>query len=432
MKRGPHHSGFTLLELLVVIAVIGILVGLLLPAIQAAREAARRMSCSNNFRQIALGVSQYHAAFDILPPHATGTFDNRNSANTTNQFRLSMFVSVTPFIGESAVWEQLSKPLLGFKPPMDRSQTTSDDNADDFADEFGESEDGFLDYEMGMDYGMGMIEQERTHTYPSMGPAPSVEIYDPWSIEIPWLRCPSDPGSGTGAGQTNYAACLGDAIEGLDEGLWRYQNGQWSPSGKAQMEATGRGVFVPRMITSFDDVTDGLSNTILMGEICTDLGDKNIATTPSVNNGFKGGVLDDVDFCRQQTDSMRPQFWGVIPAGAGIGRGQRWADAMPLMTGFNTILPPNRELCFGGAASTIGTLTASSRHQGGCHVALADGAISFLTDSIDNGTYTNGGQGTVTLGGQGDLAPGNPSVFGLWGTLGTRDQGELVSENLNW
>ena len=66
MKR---KLGFTLVELLVVIAIIGILVGLLLPAVQAAREAARRMQCSNNLKQLGLGALNYESAFKKFPPN---------------------------------------------------------------------------------------------------------------------------------------------------------------------------------------------------------------------------------------------------------------------------------------------------------------------------------------------------------------------------
>lgn len=415
MNRSRHHNGFTLLELLVVVGVIGILVGLLLPAIQAAREAARRMSCSNNLQQVALGVAQYHDAFEILPPHGTGTFGNKNDPKKTNQFRLSFLVSITPFIGQTPVWESISGEYLGPKPDGDVV-----------------SEEDSFGMMMGMGDWDGTGLEEPKHRYSKMGPVPSMSSYGPWVIEVPTYRCPSDPGIGMPSlGRTNYAACLGDAIEGLDEGLWQYKSSKWAPSGEQTMYATGRGMFVPRMITSYDDVTDGLSNTIMLGEIATDLGDKDTRTVPALNNGWSGGVLDDVHICQGQIDPERPRFWDrtsaiQLPTNNSQGRGFRWADSMPLMTGFNTILPPNSELCFGGDSTTIGTLSASSRHQGGTHVAMGDGAVIFMTDSVECG-YSGG---TVTQNGTNELSPGSPSPFGLWGALGTRDQNEIIDEAL--
>lgn len=403
MGTHQYRNGFTLLELLTVIGVIGVLVCLLLPAIQSAREAARRMSCSNNFKQVALGVAQYHDAFGILPPHGTGTFNHQNDPAKTNQFRLSFLVSITPFVGQSALWEMLNAPLTG-QPPG---------SPNNFADDWSMEP---------------TIENEpQDHVYPAMGPSPSTGAYEPWNADVAVYRCPSDPGIGLPSlGRTNYAACLGDAIEGLDEGLWRYENGIWSPSGESQMAATGRGAFVPRMTTQWADITDGLSNTILLGEICTGLGDEDSRTVPSLGNGWDDGVLTDIETCTNQFDVVRPLFWDTsliqLSSDASAQRGFRWADSMPLMTGCNTTRPPNAELCFGGDPSTIGTLTISSRHPGGAHIALCDGSIRFVTDSIS----CYGQKTSVTKSGVGDFSPGSQSPFGLWGALGTRNQRELI------
>ncbi len=101
--------GFTLVELLVVIAIIGVMVGLLLPAVQAAREAARRMQCSNNMKQLGLGMHNYHAAYNTFAAGMDGTLGNGRRANQN-------LVGILPFVEQQALWEQISNPLAGVAP----------------------------------------------------------------------------------------------------------------------------------------------------------------------------------------------------------------------------------------------------------------------------------------------------------------------------
>ncbi len=92
--RYRRRCAFTLVELLVVIAIIGILIALLLPAVQSAREAARRMQCSNNLKQIGLALHNYHAALKVLPPG--GLRDNQ----------LSFLVMLLPYVEQTPLYEQ--------------------------------------------------------------------------------------------------------------------------------------------------------------------------------------------------------------------------------------------------------------------------------------------------------------------------------------
>ena len=107
--RSKGTSGFTLVELLVVIAIIGILVGLLLPAVQAAREAARRMQCSNSIKQLSLALHNYESTYKRFPARragtATGLTDSRR--NHTNAGRLSAFVALLPYTEQSPMYEQI-------------------------------------------------------------------------------------------------------------------------------------------------------------------------------------------------------------------------------------------------------------------------------------------------------------------------------------
>ena len=414
MLRSKNQRGFTLVELLVVIAIIGVLVGLLLPAVQAAREAARRMSCSNNFKQIGLAMHNYHDAYKQLPSQMTGPRDDTvwhlNRIDNAVQGSSSAFVGMMPFMEQQALWEQIANP-------------------------YGFNLDGSV--------------RAVTDLFPAFGPhcdtaAPNGgRNYKPWNTQVPGLRCPSDPGLGLPAqGRTNYATCLGDAIQNQYEGI-----GVGADADAQQSRASQRGVFVARKYLKFRDILDGTSNTIAMGEIVTDLGDRDVRGVPGFNVAVQATGIDalagDVDACDGAVDPLRPLFWA--PASATIqgaawtviyGRGYMWASAAPLNTGFQTIRPPNKPSCASiqdwGSYAAEGVYTASSHHQGGAHVLMSDGAIKFITDSIEAGdvnanpAYLGNTAGATPV----NAVPGANSPYGLWGALGTRANKEVIEVEL--
>jgi len=117
MKNRTRGSkaGFTLVELLVVIAIIGILVALLLPAVQAAREAARKMSCGNNLKQIGVALHTYHETYKRFPP--CGVFNwtkqSRNGHTWYNTSRGSQLVKLLPFMEQDPIYQKLDQDACG-------------------------------------------------------------------------------------------------------------------------------------------------------------------------------------------------------------------------------------------------------------------------------------------------------------------------------
>jgi prepilin-type processing-associated H-X9-DG protein len=201
------------------------------------------------------------------------------------------------------------------------------------------------------------------------------------------------------------------------------------------VRAAGRGVFAPRREDKFRDILDGLANTIMGGEIATDLGD-NLAKTQGVHgdDATGGDHRQNPSICQSLLDPERPQYWDpTVVASFAVGgtqnqRGYKWAHGRPRQTGMTTILPPNRETCTRGSTGR-GVYPPSSRHQGGCHILMGDGAVIFVTDSIEAGDQTAPNvhrDGPPTY-----AAPGSQSPYGLWGALGTRANKETIEEQLN-
>lgn len=374
LQAKSESKGFTLVEILVVIGLIGVIVAILLPAVQAAREAARRMQCGNNLKQIGLGIHNYHSAFKCFPMQSSGTGIEGDIVWYLNNKRLSWLVPILPHIEQQALWEQISTA--------------------------------------------GIFNAVQ---YNAMGPMTWSLNYTPWRSTVETYRCPSDPATRLphSWGTNNYSACVGDCImETVYGGISR--------GGKvenANAKKCLRGIFEPRHFTNFSNILDGASNTIAVGEIVIDSGAREIISQPA---RFNESFVDNPKLCYTTNVTLRPKHWdpGVNLGVDGDRRGRRWQDSLPMYTSVNTVRPPNQESCLTfDSDGAEGTYTMASRHLGGCHVLFGDGAVKFITESVDAG---NQSIGNIPRPGSID---GQPSPYGIWGAMGTKSAREQISIN---
>ncbi|QDV88517.1 DUF1559 domain-containing protein [Stieleria sp.] len=336
--RSERPRGFTLIELLVAISIIGVMVGLLLPAVQASREAARRMSCSNNLRQVGLAAQNYHAAFRQFPPGYVSHPTTDGSAPTVvNMDPLTWdagpgwgwAAALLPFAEGNSVFESLrmEQPIWssgnvdGISTTIPMFLCPSTTGGDDPFVVLNEAGDPLRVH--GREIVLG-----RSHYVASHGQ------------ESCWGECGS---AATGevftniyTGQTKIIAINGDAGQVAD------------------------GPFFRNSRTKFRDVLDGLSSTIFFGEHSSALSEKTWV-------GVVPGAFTHPQFTSPENGPDAAATLTLVHAGPSGGE----LD----ITGNPIIHPIN--------FPTYHVGQMFSQHPGGGYVAMGDGSVQFVTNFID-------------------------------------------------
>ena len=403
MKR----RGFTLIELLVVIAIIAVLIALLLPAVQQAREAARRSQCKNNLKQWGLALHNYHDVFNNFCPMSGGT-----SNGGFNEGLLSGAVMLLPQLEQGPLWDLISTATVA------GSQGGNPCNNVSF---------------------------QSIPATPGSATNPQAAMFGaPGAIEV--FECPSSTKSPNISIQRSYCFNVGDRMStgATAHDLWTAQATAppvASPAtttmlklGTAPDYESNRGPFTLHRTMKIRDILDGMSNTILMAE--RDLGN------PSNNKDILGRVQTasptSPAVC---TAGVASGFYatGATPGGLPL-MSERWACGLPYFSAVTVAVPPNGGSCMAQAAvsvlhtdantSTNGFFTPSSRHTGGVHCLMGDGTVRFVNETLNTASACSTIQVGLAATSSGPTAGScnGQSPFGIWGALGTIASGETVND----
>lgn len=327
MKTKPQHqTGFTLIELLVAIFIIGVLIALLVPAVQAARETARRIQCAQNLKQIGVALHNYHDAHRTLP-FGCGP-DNDGAVSTIGDLaarRYSAHSQLLPYLDQAAVYNLINFDVAPFAPFV---------NA-----------------------GMGEPQINTIGATSAINGRAAVT-----SLDV--FLCPSDLDQlDILWGHNNYRACNG---------------GSWSGRG-------GNGMFGQVSSVSLGKVGDGLSMTAMFSERCKGLWDKTRHDHLSDLYNLRGVWTEDT--FRAECASLTPLTAQAYDHE--IDSGQNWLEGNMNWTRYNHLLPPNHLSCKNGITWDGVAMSASSRHPGGVNLLLGDGGVRFVSDQIDQQTWRN-------------------------------------------
>jgi prepilin-type N-terminal cleavage/methylation domain-containing protein len=293
-----RRRAFTLIELLVVIAIIAILIALLLPAVQQAREAARRTECRNNLHQIGLALHNYHDAFGQLPPARIAVgFVGWGGPNSAPQYGPSMYLNAT---GWTMLLPYLDQAPLYNKYDMNQAASWS--------------------------YVYG------AYTYPQhMQGNPNVNAPVVKTI-IKALLCPSDPNDKF-YNSTNQYYSISDTITGGARTNYDFNNwyGEYYYQGYANafLPTTSRATFATNSYTKIEDIKDGSSNTVVVSETI-----RNVWNGVPPAWGHAGHVQAGIDLSRYPINTW--QYGPNDPAYAHtreVGRLAEWGTAGSLHVG---------------------------------------------------------------------------------------------------
>jgi len=332
--RLSRREAFTLVELLVVIAIIGILVALLLPAVQAAREAARRLQCKNNLRQLALAVLNYENTYRAIPASAVVDL---NASATGNNGSWGVHGRIMHFLEQGNLYDQVDiNTGWDFQQPID-------------------------------------------------------------GLRIPTYTCSSDPGTGRVRDPGGGKVHLVPTSYGFNLGTWFV----FDPTTRQG----GDGAFFPNSHLRMRDFFDGTSNTLLAAEVK--------AWTTYTRNGGPGttAVPSDAAAASLIVNS------GAQPKSTGH---PEWPDGRVHHTGFTATLAQNTIVPFTTGGQTVeadynywhegkngssggptyAIVTSRSFHPGGVNVALVDGSVRAIAETIE---------------------------LNVWRGIATRHAGEVVS-----
>jgi prepilin-type N-terminal cleavage/methylation domain-containing protein/prepilin-type processing-associated H-X9-DG protein len=331
------RRGFTLVELLVVITIIGILIGLLLPAVNSAREAARRLQCGNNVKQWALAVLAFESTTKAFPAGNIPSADPLpNGGGTSWMFRILPFTDNTGLFNQVVAAGSLGNAVTQGYLPARTSLTRCP------SDSF-ELQDGKFSNYVG-----------------STGP----------QCNCPIGNCPSPfekfcNGQGDPADNNTPAAIKPPTYPG------------YSPSanwGDTEKVALIRGMFCRHNIAiRSSQVSDGFSNTLLVGEVRVEL-------TEGQRYGYPEGWANGA-FSVALTQTIQPINWPIDVMSADEPAPD-WSSPCGSCNASNN--PSGPEHCMFNSAVSWGF---GSNHSGGANFAMADGSVHFIQESIDHQLY---------------------------------------------